>query len=301
RWARSLPVYITETDQNGPWSNADGGWVKAAYREISDWNGGAGSDERQKIQALALYRWHGDQDAIDDKPLVQQDLLEAMDVDAPSPAPAMPADPRVNACSTEDVGQAPWTPPQTNFTLSGYILDFWTHNGGLPVFGYPIERAHRMVNSSNAYVCSQMFERHRIELVLNPDGSVVMHGARPFVTLGLVGNEVYPRDADMVAEHPLGYGASGNGAGDCETFSQVGFSICGEFKAYWHAHGLVDGGSLQLFGYPKSQPFAYASGNGHTYVAQYFERARLELHPEDPNQRIKGGLLGDELNEGRRF
>lgn len=53
-WARSLPVYITEANQNAPWQNRDTGWVQAAYAEINRWNKGLG---HQQIRCLALYRW----------------------------------------------------------------------------------------------------------------------------------------------------------------------------------------------------------------------------------------------------
>ncbi len=53
-WARTLPVYITEADQNDPWLDQNNGWVQAAYREIDDWNRTSGT---QKIRALCLYRW----------------------------------------------------------------------------------------------------------------------------------------------------------------------------------------------------------------------------------------------------
>lgn len=53
-WAKSLPVYITESNQNGPWENRNTGWVQAAYREINRWNQGRG---RQPIRCLTLYRW----------------------------------------------------------------------------------------------------------------------------------------------------------------------------------------------------------------------------------------------------
>ncbi len=46
---RSLPVYITETDQDVPWLDANNGWVRAAYREINRWN----QDARQSADSLA--------------------------------------------------------------------------------------------------------------------------------------------------------------------------------------------------------------------------------------------------------
>ncbi len=50
---RHLPVYITETDQGGPWENANRGWVQAAFAEVDRWN----RQQGQQIHALALYRW----------------------------------------------------------------------------------------------------------------------------------------------------------------------------------------------------------------------------------------------------
>jgi hypothetical protein len=72
---RSLPVYITETDQNDPWVDANTGWVQEAYAEINRWNQTAPNGHpTQKIHCLALYRWpnhdrwhiEGKQGVIDD-------------------------------------------------------------------------------------------------------------------------------------------------------------------------------------------------------------------------------------------
>ncbi len=51
---RHLPVYITETDQNDPWSRHHSGWVQAAYAEINAWNQ---DPLHQRIRCLLLYRW----------------------------------------------------------------------------------------------------------------------------------------------------------------------------------------------------------------------------------------------------
>ncbi len=77
-WARSLPVYITETDQVGPWEDANRGWVRAAYREIDEWNRGAG---QQKIRSLLLYRFCCDQWDITRKGGVIADFRQALDND----------------------------------------------------------------------------------------------------------------------------------------------------------------------------------------------------------------------------
>jgi len=51
---RTLPVYITETDQDVPWLDQNTAWVQRAYGEIDWWNR---QPNHQQICALALYRW----------------------------------------------------------------------------------------------------------------------------------------------------------------------------------------------------------------------------------------------------
>lgn len=71
-WAKSLPVYITESNQNASWENRNTGWVQAAYAEIDRWNKGRG---HQPIRCLILYRWEKyDQWHMDGKSGVLDDL-----------------------------------------------------------------------------------------------------------------------------------------------------------------------------------------------------------------------------------
>jgi hypothetical protein len=51
---RTLPVYITETDQNIAWVNQPNSWIQEAYAEINRWNA---NPTQQKIRSLILYRW----------------------------------------------------------------------------------------------------------------------------------------------------------------------------------------------------------------------------------------------------
>jgi len=75
---RRVPVYITETDQDVPWEDANRGWVRAAYKEIADWNA---TPSKQQIRALVLYRWpRVDKWYIEGKFGVIEDFLEAMGV-----------------------------------------------------------------------------------------------------------------------------------------------------------------------------------------------------------------------------
>lgn len=74
---RSIPVYITETNQGDHgWVDANTGWVQAAYAEINDWNQQTNS---QKIFSLCLYRWNDhDQWEIGNKSGVIEDFRQAM-------------------------------------------------------------------------------------------------------------------------------------------------------------------------------------------------------------------------------
>jgi hypothetical protein len=75
-WAKSLPVYITESRPR-PWDNVNSGWVQNAYCEINEWNKTAGNP---KIKALVLFRWNPrQQNDISKMPNVQEDLRQALD------------------------------------------------------------------------------------------------------------------------------------------------------------------------------------------------------------------------------
>lgn len=80
---RGLPAYITETDQNDPWVDANTGWVQAVYAEIDRWNK---TDGAQKIYFAALYRWPKyDRWSIVDKPGVHTDFRAAVAAGYTSP------------------------------------------------------------------------------------------------------------------------------------------------------------------------------------------------------------------------
>ena len=59
-------------------------------------------------------------------------------------------------------------------------------------------------------------------------------------------------------------------------FAETGKSICKPMESYWHSYG-----GLQQFGFPISDAVNEPNPvDGKTYLVQYFERARFELHPE---------------------
>jgi hypothetical protein len=75
-------------------------------------------------------------------------------------------------------------------------------------------------------------------------------------------------------------------------FPATGYTVAGTFLAYWTSHGGVP----QL-GLPISHTYIERNdADGNTYCVQYFERARLEYHPEqsDPKYQVMLGLVGVE-------
>jgi mono/diheme cytochrome c family protein len=73
-------------------------------------------------------------------------------------------------------------------------------------------------------------------------------------------------------------------------FPETGHSVGPSFAAYWQANG-----GLARFGYPLSEQYNGIGSDGQPYTMQLFERARFELHPENPDgQQVLLGLLGAE-------
>jgi hypothetical protein len=68
-------------------------------------------------------------------------------------------------------------------------------------------------------------------------------------------------------------------------FWQTGYCVHGRFLDYWRNHG-----NLAINGYPLSDEHVETLEDGHAYTVQYFERVRMEYHPE--NQPPYDVLLG---------
>src|SRR5436305_11066053 len=91
----------------------------------------------------------------------------------------------------------------TGHTLRGTFLDYWTANGGLAVFGFPLTEEFQEVNPSDGKVYTvQYFERNRFEY--HPENA----GTRFVVLLGLLGaetlrgqQELLARPAEAVPDH----------------------------------------------------------------------------------------------------
>ncbi len=75
-------------------------------------------------------------------------------------------------------------------------------------------------------------------------------------------------------------------------FAETRHTVAGPLLAYWQRHG-----GLPMFGYPITEAFMGKNPtDGKDYVQQYFQRTRLEWHPEykGTDSEVLLGLLGAE-------
>ena len=81
-------------------------------------------------------------------------------------------------------------------------------------------------------------------------------------------------------------GMAQDGEEPSQYFEETGHRVQGDFLVFFDAHG-----GLETFGYPITEPF-----EEHGLQVQYFQKARLEAHPDNPDPyKVQLGLLGDEL------
>ncbi|HEX5505772.1 MAG TPA: hypothetical protein VFW96_24355 [Thermomicrobiales bacterium] len=78
-----------------------------------------------------------------------------------------------------------------------------------------------------------------------------------------------------------------------QCFPETGQCIQGRFLDYWAAHG-----GLAINGYPLTGEIQQQLEDGRTYTVQYFERVRMEYHPEnaDPQYQVLLGQFGRALH-----
>lgn len=169
--------------------------------------------------------------------------------------------------------------PETGQCISGAIRQYWERNGGLPVFGYPTT-ALQTQTVENWSGPVQWFERDRLE-----DHSAEGIG----VLAGRLGAERLQQQG-----RPWQYGNEQPAAG-CSYFQQTGYNACGGFLSYWQRNG-----GLERFGYPITGVIRETIGSL-SYDVQYFERRRMEYHPENKAPYdVLLGLLGNEVRSNQQ-
>ncbi|WP_152541158.1 hypothetical protein [Kallotenue papyrolyticum] len=185
---------------------------------------------------------------------------------------------------------------ETEFCLTSTFKEYWQQNGGLMVFGFPITSDEYEPNNDLKRVfLTQWLERNRFELHLENEP--------PYhVLLGRLGVERLQQLGIDWQTLPKA------NPSDPHYFPQTGQAISFEsFWQYWRTHGLELGDrgisereSLALFGYPISPARMETNSSGDTVLTQWFERARFEWHPNNPEPyKVLLGLLGREVHDAR--
>jgi hypothetical protein len=167
---------------------------------------------------------------------------------------------------------------ETGYCISGPIHKYWERNGGLAIVGYPIGEQQTEIVEGSWGGPVQWFERDRLEDHSNEG-------------LGVLAGRLGALYLERVSDRPWETLAKASGAPtDCRYFPETQHTLCEPFLSYWQNNG-----GLERFGYPLSEVFREAIGE-QTYTVQYFERRRMELHPENqPPYNILLGLLGRDI------
>ena len=154
-------------------------------------------------------------------------------------------------------GQVFVMPDHTTRFVGERFFAYWRMHGGLALNGYPLtDERNEQLEDGRTYAV-QYFERVRMEY--HPE-----HAGTPYeVLLGQFGRHFHPADPPAA---PLP---------DALYFAETGHNLRAGFRAFWEANG-----GLAQFGYPLTEEFTETLEDGKSYAVQYFERARMEYHPE---------------------
>jgi hypothetical protein len=173
---------------------------------------------------------------------------------------------------------------ETGQCLRGIFWQYWEKNGRLTQFGFPISPELTEDGRTVQYTQRARLEWHAEN-----------RGTQYEVLLGRLGADM-AEARTLMGERPF-QRVSRPADGSIRYFPETGHSLAAPLRAYWEGNG-----GLPVFGYPLSEAFQERSAtDGKTYLVQYFERNRLEYHPEyrgTPNE-VLLGLLGVQEYERR--
>lgn len=158
---------------------------------------------------------------------------------------------------------------ETGHNCPEIFVSYWESHGGQASFGLPITEPY-----TSGSLTIQWFERARFERHLEAKDT-------PYeVQLGQLGRELRTADP-AVAPGPV--------TGGSRYFVETGHNVA-QFLNYWQNNG-----GLARFGLPLTEELREQSAaDGKTYTVQYFERGRLEYHPEFKGSanEVMLGLIG---------
>jgi len=186
--------------------------------------------------------------------------------------------------------------PETGHYLYYLFLSYWQKFGGLQVFGYPLTEQRLEGDYWVQYFERARFEYHPEYEQKDPNWDKLDKTTKLKLQIQLT-----RLGADLVSQRTSkqGYPAADPSSlpPGAILFPETGHSISGAIAAYWQSHnGLVN------FCYPLSEPLQEKSAlDGKTYTVQYFERTRLEIHPENAGTpyEILLGQMGRELLQSK--
>lgn len=165
--------------------------------------------------------------------------------------------------------------PETGHNAPRFLHTVWERNGGWQRYGLPLSEFFREVQVDGTVQFVQYFER--AVLVYDVERATVDE-----LAIGYYASAPYPA-WQPVAPFP--------DSDDRWYFEETGHSLSHGFKAYWSMHG-----GREVFGLPITEEFRVDLPDGRWYVAQLFERARLEWWPDrvgQPDEITRGRLVAD--------
>ncbi len=209
----------------------------------------------------------------------------------------MVATPRLSSAAPKTPGEVPETRPpfmyqyfpETQHAAVNSFLAFWKRTpNALFVLGYPISQPfiEESFTEPGTYYRVQYFERAVLEE--HPEN----YGTQYYILGRLMGNQIIK---GREGEEPfLPVADPGDGSYDSLSSHTLRNSPA-PFRSFYQSNG-----GLEVFGRPKSEQFQERNqATGQVYWVQYFERQRMEWHPDEPNPRyrILLGLLGNEYRD----
>jgi len=166
---------------------------------------------------------------------------------------------------------------ETHHALCNGFLAYWQQHGGIALSGMPISEEFQEHGEDGTMRTVQYLERARYEY--HPE----FKGTPYEVELGLLAREM---TATRINEPPFAPSSAENAPVSARFSAETRHALADPFMTYWDANG-----GLPVFGFPISEPFREQNADtGQTYLVQYFERYRLEFHPD--SNAVEVGRLG---------
>ncbi|MEI8307987.1 MAG: hypothetical protein WCF99_13080 [Chloroflexales bacterium] len=180
---------------------------------------------------------------------------------------------------------------ETGHSAVNWFLEFWKNTpNALFVLGYPISQpiVEESFTNPGQYYRVQYFERAVLEE--HPE-NFGQQDNKYYVLGRLMGSRLAQGRSESGFQK---VGDPGDGTYDASTGHTLRNGPA-PFRDYWQNNG-----ALSVFGLPLSEQFQEVNAaDGQTYWVQYFERQRMEWHPNEsnPQYRILLGLLGNEYRD----